>query len=201
MPSVVLGERYELRDRIGSGGMATVWRGFDTHLGREVAIKVLSRTLATQERFRHRFEREGRHIAALKHPNIAIAYDFNLDGDDLFIVMELVKGTSVRQLLDQTRQLPSASVTDLAIDVLAGLGHAHEAGVLHDDIKPSNILVAESGTAKLGDFGIIEPDEEIFDHAGQVDDSWIAFILLARITRRQTVAASIGFVLARLCAL
>ena len=166
-----------------------------------VAIKVLSRTLATQERFRHRFEREGRHIAALKHPNIVIAYDFNLDGDDLFIVMELVKGTSVRQLLDQTRQLPSASVTDLAIDVLAGLGHAHEAGVLHDDIKPSNILVAESGTAKLGDFGIIEPDEEIFDHA----DRWTILgspsYSSPELLRRQTVAASIGFVLARLCAL
>jgi serine/threonine protein kinase/pimeloyl-ACP methyl ester carboxylesterase len=165
MPSVVLGERYELRDRIGSGGMATVWLGFDTVLGREVAIKVFSRTLATHERFRHRFDREGRHITALKHPNIVIAYDFNLDGEDLFIVMELVEGTSVRQLLDQSRQLPSASVTDLAIDVLAGLGHAHGAGILHDDIKPSNIIVAESGTAKLADFGIIEPAEELFDHA------------------------------------
>ena len=163
MASVVLGERYELRARIGSGGMATVWRGFDRHLGREVAVKVLSEAMAGDERFRRRFEREARHIAALNHPNIVVVHDFGVDGDSLFIVMEMIKGRTLRQLLTESEKLPPPFVTDLAVGILAALGHAHGAGILHRDIKPGNILIGQAGVPKLADFGIAKGTEETVD--------------------------------------
>ncbi len=162
MPSVLV-DRYELRARVGSGGMATVWRAFDRRLGREVAVKVLTETLAADESFRHRFEREARHIASLAHSNIVVVHDFGTDGDRPFIVMELVKGKALRQSLAESSPLPPLVVADLASDVLAGLGHAHEAGILHRDIKPGNILVTESGVSKLADFGIAKATEETVD--------------------------------------
>ena len=159
----MLAGRYELRARIGSGGMATVWRGFDRRLGREVAVKVLSENLAADERFRQRFEREARHIAALAHPNIVVVHDFGVEGDQPFIVMELVKGKTLRQLLAESAPLTPQQVLDLAADVLAGLGHAHEAGILHRDIKPGNVLVTDTGVSKLADFGIAKATEETVD--------------------------------------
>ena len=162
MPSV-LADRYELRVRIGSGGMATVWRGFDRRLGREVAVKVLSETLAADETFRRRFDREAHHIASLTHPNIVVVHDFGASGDQLFIVMELVKGKSLRQLLGESSPLTAPMVARLAVDILAGLGHAHEAGILHRDIKPGNILVPDSGASKLADFGIAKATQETVD--------------------------------------
>jgi serine/threonine protein kinase len=159
----VLADRYELRVRIASGGMATVWRAFDRRLGREVAVKVLSESLAADERFRRRFEREAQHIASLSHPNIVVVHDAGIDGDQLFIVMELVKGRSLRQLLAESAPLPPPMIARLAADVSAGLGHAHEADILHRDIKPGNILVTESGVSKLADFGIAKATEETVD--------------------------------------
>ena len=143
--------------------MATVWRGFDRRLGREVAVKVLSETLAADERFRQRFEREARHIASLAHPNIVVVHDAGVDGDQPFIVIELVKGKTLRQLLAESSPLTPHVVPALAADVLAGLGHAHEAGILHRDIKPGNILITESGVSKLADFGIAKATEETVD--------------------------------------
>ena len=95
----VLADRFELRTPIGSGGMATVWRGFDLRLRREVAIKVLSEALTTDAEFRRRFEREAHHVASLSHPHIVVVHDFGTDGDRLFIVMEMVSGQSLRQVL------------------------------------------------------------------------------------------------------
>ena len=163
MPSSVLAGRYELRDRIGAGGMATVWRGFDRRLGREVAVKVLSEPLAHDERFRQRFEREARHIAALTHPNIVVVHDSGMDGDRLFIVMELVRGKTLRDMLADSSRLRAPFVASLASDILKGLGHAHDAGILHRDIKPANILITDSGVSKLADFGIAIATEETFE--------------------------------------
>ena len=165
MPSV-LADRYELRTRIGSGGMATVWRTFDRRLGREVAVKVLSESLAAEETFRHRFEREARHIGSLAHPNIVVVHDFGTHGDQLFIVMELIRGKSLRQLLGESTPMPAPRVADLATEILAGLNHAHEAGILHRDIKPGNILITESGTSKLADFGIAQASDQTVDLTG-----------------------------------
>jgi len=150
----VLAERYELREVIGSGGMATVWLGFDTRLRREVAIKVLSSQLAEDSAFKRRFEREARHIAALSDPNVVTVFDFGVDDGSPYIVMELIRGQSLRQVLDSSDRLPVASTAHVARDVLAGLSHAHHRGIVHRDIKPGNILISSSGLAKIADFGI-----------------------------------------------
>src|SRR5450755_3276031 len=145
--SLVLADRYELRARIGSGGMATVWRALDRRLGREVAVKVLSEALATDETFRRRFEREAHHVASLAHPHIVVVHDFGSDGDRLFIVMELVPGQSLRQVLAGPSPLLPAQVRQMATDVLSGLAHAHGAGIIHRDIKPANILITDAGVS------------------------------------------------------
>jgi serine/threonine protein kinase len=157
--AALLVDRYELLRRVGSGGMATVWLAMDRRLEREVAVKVLSDTLAGDERFRERFEREARRVASLSHPNIVIVHDFGVDGDTLFIVMELVRGMPLRRVL-LSAPLASEPTHQLALGILAGLGHAHDSGLLHRDIKPGNILLTESGSAKLADFGIAKSIDE-----------------------------------------
>jgi len=155
----VLGDRYELQRRIGSGGMATVWIALDRRLGREVAVKVLSDTLSGDERFLQRFEREARRVGSLNHPNIVVVHDFGVDGDAHFIVMELVRGMPLRRALLSSPLTPEGT-RSLAVGILSGLGHAHEAGILHRDIKPGNILLTESRDAKLADFGIAKSIDE-----------------------------------------
>ena len=168
MPALLV-DRYELQRRIGSGGMATVWIALDHRLEREVAVKVLSDTLAGDDQFRERFEREARRVASLSHPNIVVIHDFGVDGDSLFIVMELVRGMPLRRALLSQPLTPEATRT-VALGILSGLGHAHEAGILHRDIKPGNILLTESGNAKLADFGIAK---SIDDTIGLTDSGAI----------------------------
>ena len=153
MPPVLAG-RYELQVRLASGGMATVWQAVDRRLGRQVAVKVLAESLATDDKFRVRFEREARHIASLLHPNIVVVYDSGTDDDRLFMVMELVRGQSLRQRLARTLTLPTGDTLRMADDVLAALSHAHSAGIIHRDLKPGNILFTEDRVSKLADFGI-----------------------------------------------
>jgi serine/threonine protein kinase len=165
----LLVDRYELQRRIGSGGMATVWIALDRRLQREVAVKILSDTLSGDDQFRERFEREARRVASLSHPNIVVIHDFGVDGDSLFIVMELVRGMPLRRALLSQPLTPEATRT-VALGILSGLGHAHEAGILHRDIKPGNILLTESGSAKLADFGIAK---SIDDTIGLTDSGAI----------------------------
>jgi serine/threonine protein kinase len=152
--SSILGGRYELRTIIGSGGMATVWRAVDTRLQRDVAVKILSHRLSSDDTFQRRFAREARHVASLSDPNIVSVFDFGIDGDQAYIVMELVVGQSLRSLLNDTGTLTGPVVMALARDVLKGLAHAHEAGLVHRDIKPANILITSTGRAEIADFGI-----------------------------------------------
>jgi serine/threonine-protein kinase len=155
METWVLAQRYELLETLGSGAMATVWRAHDRRLGREVAIKVLSEQLASNESFRDRFEREAVHVASLKHPNIVTVYDSGSEGDSYFIIMELVEGESLQTRLKKLRPyMPLGEVSELGKQLLAGLSHAHSKGIVHRDIKPANILITNDGTAKLADFGI-----------------------------------------------
>ena len=158
VPSSLLADRYELRAPIGSGTMATVWDGFDRRLQREVAVKVLAASLAMDVRSRRRFKREARHVASLSHPNIVAVHDFGTDGDQLFIVMELIRGHSLR--IQLTGPQPPEQVLSVAGQILAGLGHAHGAGIIHRDIKPANILLTEAGVPKLVDFGIAKAGYE-----------------------------------------
>ena len=150
----VLGGRYALRDVLGVGGMATVWRATDEVLGREVAVKVLSPQFAADSGFLARFEREARHAAKLSHPGLVTVFDSGMEGAEPFIVMELVTGPTLRQVLDGAGMLPSGEAVRIAAAVCEALAAAHAGGVVHRDIKPGNIVLATDGQVKLLDLGI-----------------------------------------------
>jgi eukaryotic-like serine/threonine-protein kinase len=154
----LLGGRYSLFDVLGTGGMSTVWRGRDEVLGREVAVKVLSPQYAADPAFRTRFEREARHVAALSHPRLVTVFDCGVDGTTPFIVMELARGRTLRQILDEVGVLPPDDVVTIAAAVCEGLEAAHAAGIVHRDIKPANIVLS-GGEVKVLDFGIARLDD------------------------------------------
>ena len=155
--SLVLGDRYVLTEVLGTGGMAQVWRAHDQVLGREVAVKVLSQQFAADPGFAARFEREARHAASVSHPRLVTVFDSGIDGDTPFLVMELVTGRTLRQVLDETRPLPTGQAVAIAAGVCEGLEAAHAAGLVHRDIKPANIMLA-GGEVKILDFGIARAD-------------------------------------------
>ena len=140
----VLGGRYVLREVLGTGGMATVWRARDEVLGRDVAVKVLSAQYAADPGFLARFEREARHAARLSHPRLVTVFDSGVDGQMPFIVMELVAGRTLRQVLDQAGMLPAGEAVRIAAAVCEALEVAHAAGLVHRDITPANIVLAEA---------------------------------------------------------
>ena len=147
-------ERYRLGELLGAGGMALVYRGYDPELARPVAVKLLADNLAGEPSFRQRFLREAQAAARLSHPNIVQIYDVGeLDGRPYF-VMEYVEGQTVAQHLHGRGRLPAAEVLTIALGVSSGLEHAHQAGVVHRDIKPQNLLLPAGGGVKIADFGI-----------------------------------------------
>lgn len=150
-PPERLGDRYRLIERIGTGGVADVWRAFDEQLQREVALKVLHAGI--DEALRRRFADEARRAAGIAHPNVVVVFDAVSNGAS-FIVMELVRGRSLDALLAERGRLPLREVADLVSQVGAALDAAHERGVVHCDVKPANVLIDDRGTAKLVDFGI-----------------------------------------------
>src|SRR4051794_35859851 len=154
----VLHGRYRLVRPIARGGMAEVWEGRDEVLTRSVAIKVLHRHLAGDQGAIERFRREAVAAARLSHPNVVATFDAGSDGDDAFIVMELVRGRSVRQVLSEDGPFDVERAVTIALQVAAALHHAHANGVIHRDVKPGNILLCEEPSgwvqAKVADFGI-----------------------------------------------
>jgi len=150
----VLGDRYVLGARIASGGMADVWAGTDQVLQRSVAIKVMRPDTGHEELFAKRFRDEAVHSAALLHTNIATLFDYGEDDGLAFLVMELVKGEPLSLLLRRRGALPATEVRSLLGQAALALGVAHEARVVHRDVKPANILVRPDGLVKLTDFGI-----------------------------------------------
>ena len=156
-PDTLLSGRYRLRRRLGHGGMAMVWLGFDERLERPVAIKVLSDTLASDKTYLERFRREARVAASLQHPNLVPIYDFG-SGDRPYLVMEYVEGGDLGVRLRGGDE-PDPRV--LAEQLLGALRHIHAAGVIHRDIKPNNVLVDSYGEARLTDFGIAQPADAI----------------------------------------
>jgi len=161
----LLNNRYQLLEKVGSGGMAEVFRARDSMLERYVAIKVLRADYTTDEGFQERFRQEARAAANLSHPNIVTVHDFGLDNGYLFIVMEHVPGTDLKTLLRRRGRFNVDEAIPLLVQACAGIGYAHRAGLVHCDVKPHNMLVTPDWRLKVTDFGIaralatIHPDE------------------------------------------
>jgi eukaryotic-like serine/threonine-protein kinase len=147
-------ERYRRVDVLGHGGMATVELAHDLELDRPVAIKRLAEHLAANDEFKQRFLREARLAARLSHPNIVAVYDVGEDDGLPFIAMEYVDGETLADLLRRRGQLEPGEAVALVLQACAGLENAHEAGLVHRDVKPQNLLVTPGGTLKIADFGI-----------------------------------------------
>jgi serine/threonine-protein kinase len=150
----VLGERYELLDVLGRGGMGVVYRARDRVLERIVAVKVLPLDRAQDPTFVARFEREALAVARLSHRNIVAVFDSGTDGDTRFIVMEYLPGQSLAEIVRERGALPPQEAVAVAAQVAAALAAAHRTGIIHRDIKPANIMVDEHGHVKVLDFGI-----------------------------------------------
>ena len=149
-----MSNRYEIRERIGEGGMALVYRAKDRLLHRWVAVKVLREQYASDEDFVERFRREAQAAASLSHPNVVNIYDVGEVGSTHYIVMEYVRGINLKELIRREGRLTPEQSVDIAIQVAAALGHAHRNHLVHRDIKPHNILITPEGTVKVTDFGI-----------------------------------------------
>ncbi len=149
----ILGGRYVLREVLGTGGMATVWRATDDVLGRDVAVKVLNSEYAADASFLGRFKREARNVASLSNSRIVTVFDWGLDDTTPYIVMELLAGKTLRQLLDEAVTLPVRQAITIAAAVCDALEAAHASGLVHRDIKPANIALS-GREVKVLDFGI-----------------------------------------------
>ncbi|MBO0779555.1 MAG: protein kinase, partial [Ktedonobacteraceae bacterium] len=159
----VLGERYQLQDPIGRGGMATIYRGRDLRMDRTVAIKVLREVYSTDPKFVTRFQREAKAASSLQHPNIVQVFDYGQTDGNYFIVMEMIDGTDLRRYLRSRGILAIDRAMLIARDVALGLGAAHRRGIVHRDVKPQNVLVGRDGSIKLTDFGIASVYKDIND--------------------------------------
>lgn len=151
---VRLDNRYEIREVIGVGGMAVVYKAYDRFAERNVAVKILKDEFAEDEEFRRRFKNESRAIAMFSHPNIVSIYDVGSGDGPQYIVMEYINGITLQQYIDVKKVLPLHDAIAIMEQALRGIQHAHERGVVHRDLKPQNIMLLEDGTVKLADFGI-----------------------------------------------
>jgi eukaryotic-like serine/threonine-protein kinase len=171
MPAEMLSERYEVKDRLGSGGMSSVYRATDRILERTVAVKILAEHLSDDERFVARFRREALAVAKLIHPNIVQVYDTGVDHDRHYIVMEYVEGRSGAQLLQRKGYFDAETTVEIGVQACAGLEYAHKQGIIHRDVKPGNLMIVggpadDSGRSdgemavKITDFGIARAAEQ-----------------------------------------
>lgn len=155
--SHILNQRYKLLERVGSGGMASVYRAQDLVLGRIVAVKLLHPSLTGDPQFLERFRKEAHAVANLAHPNVVTVFDIGQDDDRHYIVMEFIEGDNLKTLIRQQpagRPMAIERALDLTIQICNGLGYAHRAGLVHCDVKPQNVLVTRDERVKITDFGI-----------------------------------------------
>lgn len=152
----LLGSRYEVEVEIGSGAFATTYRGRDRRLDRTVAIKILSREFAKDSTYVQRFEREAQTAASISHANVVDVYDFGHEGDVLYIVMQYIAGEDLKHLITREGRLTPDRSRETALQMLNGLSAIHQAGIIHRDIKPQNILIGTDGQARVADFGIAQ---------------------------------------------
>ena len=149
-----INDRYEVKALIGEGGMANVYLGYDSILERDVAIKVLRGDLADDEKFVRRFRREAQSASLLNHPNIVQIYDVGEDDGNFYIVMEYIKGQTLKQIIKKRKRLSISETIDIMCQLTDGLSSAHDSYIIHRDIKPQNIMILDDGMVKITDFGI-----------------------------------------------
>ncbi len=152
--------KYRIMEPLGRGGMAQVYRAYHPQLDRYVAIKVLRSDLVEEIEFLARFRREAQSVANLRHENVVLVHDFDVEGDIYYMVMELLAGDTLKVRLNEYRaraeRMPTGEMLRITLDVLQGLAYAHSEGIIHRDIKPANILLTRRGQAVLTDFGIAQ---------------------------------------------
>jgi eukaryotic-like serine/threonine-protein kinase len=160
--------RYRILRRIGSGGMADVYAAEDTHLGREVALKVLHRRFAQDQEFVERFRREAKAAAGLSHPNVVGVFDRGEHEGTYYIAMEYLTGRTLKEIVASEAPLAQQRVIDLGVQILHAAGFAHRHGVIHRDFKPHNVIVDEQGHAKVTDFGIARAGASEMTETGSI---------------------------------
>ena len=153
MINKIICNRYKILDHLGTGGMATVWLGYDTILDRQVAIKTF-KIDANDEDAVKRFNREAKAVTSLSHPNIVSIYDVENEGEFYYLILEYVEGMTLKDYMVKNPRIPIETIVHIAKQIAAGLSHAHQNGIIHRDIKPQNILMNENLTCKITDFGI-----------------------------------------------
>ena len=154
MSGRILAGRYELFEKIGDGGMAVVYKAKDRLLNRNVAIKILKPEFIRDPKFIDNFRRESQAAAGLSHPNIVAVYDVGKEGNIYYIVMELVDKGNLSDIIEKQAPLSERQVIDISRQIATALSFAHKKNLIHRDVKPHNILMAEDGTFKIADFGI-----------------------------------------------
>jgi eukaryotic-like serine/threonine-protein kinase len=160
--------RYRVLDRIGSGGMGDVFRAEDTHLKREVALKILHRRFARDEQFVERFRREASSAASLQHPNVVSVYDRGAHDGTYYIAMEHLPGRTLKELVTEEAPLSQERSIDIGIQILQAAGFAHKRGVVHRDFKPQNVIVDERDEVKVTDFGIARAGASDITETGSI---------------------------------
>ncbi|HEX8854240.1 MAG TPA: PASTA domain-containing protein [Thermoleophilaceae bacterium] len=166
--NTVVDNRYRILNRIGSGGMADVYCAEDTHLGRQVALKVLHRRFAQDDEFVERFRREASAAAALQHPNVVNVYDRGKHDGTYYIAMEFLQGRTLKEIIQAEAPLSQERAIELAIPILRAAGFAHKRGVIHRDFKPHNVMVSPSGAVKVTDFGIARAGASEMTETGSI---------------------------------
>lgn len=185
-PLVIAG-RYEVQVEIGAGAFATTWRGMDQRLGRLVAIKILHAHVAQDPAYVQRFEREAQAAASVSHGNVVDIYDVGRQDDLLYIVMQYVAGEDLKRLIVREHVLAPDRAREIVLQILAGLGAIHAAGIVHRDIKPQNVLVGSDGQVRVADFGIAHLDDQ-----GQLTTAGTAFGTAAYMAPEQADGRDIG---------
>ncbi len=155
------GGRYELVSRLAIGGMGEVWQALDKVIERQVAIKILKEEYLGDQAFRERFRAEARHAALVNHEGIASVYDFGEEEGSAYLVMELVPGEALSTILERERYLSPERVLDIVAQTASALHAAHEAGLVHRDVKPGNLLITPDGRVKITDFGIARAADQV----------------------------------------
>ena len=168
MEELLFGRRYRATEKIGTGGMADVYKAVDEVLGRTVAVKVMHARFAADPAFAARFRQEAQAAANLVSPNIVNMYDWGQDGDTYYIVMEYVRGSDLKSIIVQKGALPSRKVAEIGAQVCSALSVAHGYDIIHRDIKPHNIMVQPDGTVKVMDFGIARAGNSTMTQTGSV---------------------------------